>query len=149
MPTALFAFLSVTLLGLLLLVVTGRGGLRRPSLSPEERARFNEVRRLSKRDPAAAQQRLKEFSRQEGTREDAERAKLRAAAGSDRVAAAELTRRLTEDLETWRVLLKDSRRRAAKDDPEAVRAVANIEQWDRETRAELAQLSDRVRQRGE
>jgi hypothetical protein len=137
--------LALILAGLLLRLATRRRSLIGLEQRPEERALLDQAGRLWKSDPAAATQMLDSYYKRDGEREDAERAKLREAAKADRSAAQELQRRLNVDLEVWQQLLTNARRKSKKD-MTAQRAVANLEQWDSETRAELARLERHIRQ---
>ena len=121
-----------------------RGGNVRP-LRPEQDAAIAKADKLWKSDPQAARQIMDGAFEKEGEREDEERAALRVRAKTDRVAADELRRRLREDLEVWEHLLKRSRKDAA-NDLTAQQAMVNQEKWKNETRAELAQVDELIRQ---
>jgi hypothetical protein len=144
-PSSIAVVLALILVGLLLRLATRRRSLIGLEQRPEERALFDQVGKLWKSDPAAATQMLDSYYERDGQREDAERAKLREAAKTDRSAAQELRRRLNEDLEVWQQLLLNARRKS-KNDMTAQKAVANLEQWDSETRAELVRLEEHIRQ---
>jgi hypothetical protein len=144
-PTATLVVLVLLVLSVLLRVAARDRLTRLSSLPPEEQAALDKAEKLWRSDPAAAHQALDEYYIKQGDREETERAKLREAAQSDPAAALELQRQLKQELEVWQALLKQSRK-AAKKDPNAQKSVANVEQWDRETRAELQQLGDRLKQ---
>jgi len=113
-------------------------------LPSEDEATLDMADRLWKSDPATAQRILSDHFEKDGEREDAERADLRAQARTSRAAAEELRRRLLEDLEVWGTLLKDSRKKAQKAGGDG-QATANLEQWEREARLELAEVDDLIR----
>jgi|SRR5712664_293098 len=112
--------------------------------SPEDRAVLEQADALLESDPATAQRILNDHFAKEDPREEEERAALCARANTDRTAAEELRRRLHEDLAVWETLLKSSRKKARKD-VTAQQAVANLEQWDQETRAELVRVDELIK----
>ncbi len=137
--------LIVTLVALAIVSRLRRVGTPKP-LAPAQDAAIAKANRLWKSDPQTAHRIIDSAFEEEGQHEDEERAALRVQAETDPAAAEELRRRLREDLEVWQTLLKRSRKHAAKGDVTAQGAVANQEKWENETRAELAQVEELIRQ---
>lgn len=89
--------------------------------------------RLDKKDPAAARQLMDHYFARQAGQDSEERAQLWQQAPTDLNAATELRRRLTEDLAT------DA---AARQELNTPQLLSNIEQSEKQARAQIAKLDD-------
>ena len=127
----------IALVGVVLLVLEWRSRYDRP-LDPVLKASLDEVMKLEKSDPAAAERLLDRALKDADRREEQELADLRRRAGSDRAAAIELRSRLRGKLRIEQV----ARRKAEKHALNSPNGAAVLEEMDRVASSTQQQLTE-------